>query len=378
MKSVKIGTDSNYNSIYQPEDMNESFNRHCLYTGITGSGKTYGMKSYMYRSVKAGVSVIAIDFAGAFSIEKMEHEFIEKSDCKIDRKNVREEGIGINLFKGHLINSNSGGEREEPSETADRIVDVLDKIYKFGCKQKAKLYQCIVKGLGDNVEKLNTTNEYYSLLDLHNEQPLMDFRLLQYLLKERDDQTANEILDRMESFIDKHIFRGKELQWHEILYGEPSITIIDLSGFSNEIQKLIVEFLLWDLWYFTVSFGDEHKPFVMVLDECQNLNHKHNSPTAKILTEGRKFGWSCQLGTQFLQGQFKVDEIRRIQQAALQFYFKPSLSDINYISKSIGNDASQNKAILENLSKGMCLLHGTVETDTGRIIQNATIKLYIR
>lgn len=41
------------------------------------------------------------------------------------------------------------------------------------------------------------------------------------------------------------------------------------------------------------KFGSKDKPFVVVLDEAQNLSHTIKSPSAAILTEGRKFGWSA-------------------------------------------------------------------------------------
>jgi Bacterial protein of unknown function (DUF853). len=376
MSSIKIGVDRNSKGIYQPENMEKTANKHCLYTGITGSGKTYGIKKHMCESWEAGMSVIAIDISGGLSEEKLEREFKDKLLHSLHRKIVRMEGLGIDIFKRQLVDS-CHNIIEEPTTVADRVVEVLNRIFKLGCKQKAKLYRCIVKGISGNLTQLNEDNEYYCFLNILNNKPIMNFRLLQYLLKEMNDQTSDDMLDKLESMIDKQVFRGKELEWQEIVYGKPTVTIFDLGDYSMEVQKLIVEFILWDLWHFTVLNGSEEKLFVIILDECQNLNHKQNSPIAKILTEGRKFGWSCWLGTQFLQGQFQNDEIRRLQQAALQFCFKPANADIHYISKTFGGNAEINKIILQNLIKGTCLFHGDIATDTGRIIPNTTIKLHI-
>lgn len=47
------------------------------------------------------------------------------------------------------------------------------------------------------------------------------------------------------------------------------------------------------------------------MDEAQNLSHTIKSPSAAILTEGRKFGWSAWFATQSL-GILKSDEIVRL------------------------------------------------------------------
>ena len=92
--------------------------------------------------------------------------------------------------------------------------------------------------------------------------------------------------------------------------------------------------MLWDAWYYTKKYGTKDKPFVVVLDEAQNLSHTIKSPSAAILTEGRKFGWSAWFATQSL-GILKSDEIVRLLQASFKLYFKPTTNEIVKIAKQL-------------------------------------------
>ena len=65
------------------------------------------------------------------------------------------------------------------------------------------------------------------------------------------------------------------------------VTIMQLKGFIPDIQKVLTEFLLWDLYNYTERHGNKNLPVPVLLDEMQNLNHKESSPTTKIL-RGKK------------------------------------------------------------------------------------------
>ena len=127
------------------------------------------------------------------------------------------------------------------------------------------------------------------------------------------------------------------------------------------MQIIVTEFILWDMWYYSLLNGEEKKPFIVVLDEAQNLDFGEKSPSNKILTEGRKFGWSGWFATQFLKGQLKEDEIGRLQQASQRVYFRPPDNEIASMAASIDQDKSHaiewiNK--LKRLNKGECIISG--------------------
>ena len=121
---------------------------------------------------------------------------------------------------------------------------------------------------------------------------------------------------------------------------------------------IITELMLWDAWYYTKKSGNKDKPFVVILDEAQNLSHKINAPSAAILTEGRKFGWSAWFATQSLK-VLADDEVVRLLQAANKLYFKPTDDEIVKMSKQLDPaDGSLWLSSLKNLKKGQCIVAG--------------------
>ena len=133
------------------------------------------------------------------------------------------------------------------------------------------------------------------------------------------------------------------------------------------MQVVITEMLLWDMWYYTKKCGNKDHPFVVVLDEAQNLSHKENSPSAQILTEGRKFGWSAWYATQSLQ-VLTDDEIVRLSQSAFKMYFKPTDEEVTKIAKQL-DPTNSTKWIspLKNLKKGQCIVVGDRNNSVGEL-----------
>ena len=93
------------------------------------------------------------------------------------------------------------------------------------------------------------------------------------------------------------------------------------------MQVIITELMLWDAWYYFKKNGSKNNPFVVVLDEAQNLSMKMGSPAEVILREGRKFGWSSWFATQSLKSLSDV-EVVNLHQAAYSLYFKPTDDEV--------------------------------------------------
>ena len=118
---------------------------------------------------------------------------------------------------------------------------------------------------------------------------------------------------------------------------------------------------MWDAWYALVKAGTPTRPFVVVLDEAQNLSFADGSPAQKILQEGRKYGWSAWFATQFLKGALSTDEISRLQQAAETLYFKPSNEEATWVAQQVAQGATSVSAWVEQIKrmqKGQCIVHG--------------------
>lgn len=139
------------------------------------------------------------------------------------------------------------------------------------------------------------------------------------------------------------------------------------------MQVAITELMLWDAWYYTKKYGSKDKPFVVVLDEAQNLSHTMKSPSAAILTEGRKFGWSAWFATQSLK-VLKDDEVVRLLQSAFKLYFKPTEDEMVKISKQLDTTGETNwLPVIQRLKKGQCIAVGDKMKPNGLVGPTAPV-----
>ncbi|MFK4997006.1 ATP-binding protein [Bacillus sp. N9] len=176
----------------------------------------------------------------------------------------------------------------------------------------------------------------------------MDLEKLRDLLEEDGSNYAKTAFSQIRQLIDRNPFSNENtLNWKDVVESDGEIFIIQLTGFPREVQLIITEFILWDLWNYSVKYGNKDKPMPVVMDEAQNLDHTEKSPSARILTEGRKFGWSAWYATQFLRSQLEADELARLQNSSVKVYFSPPEQELSNIASSFTKD-NQEKKIWEN------------------------------
>ena len=190
----------------------------------------------------------------------------------------------------------------------------------------------------------------------------MTLETLREKLKESDNKSAVTVLSKIEPLVDYEPFLGdSSFSWKDIVQARGQMYVIQLTGYTREIQLILTELILWDIWNYSVKYGNESTPMPLVLDEAQNLSHDENSPSGKILAEGRKFGVSGWYATQFMAGRLTPGEIGNLQQSAQKLYFSPPENSIVEVSKYIDITNEGSKAWAEKLSKltkGYCVTAG--------------------
>lgn len=320
-------------------------NRHIQISGKSGVGKTYFMQCLLLELARNNISSIIFDYTDGFKKSKLEPEFKEYLGDRVQQFHVQLKGFPINPFKKNMKEIDEDLYKEEDNtDVAERIRSVFSAVYKgMGDQQANAIYRATMKGLEKYGSKMN----------------------LQYLRTELEaDGTSNAktVLAKIEPLIDRNPFDTEaEYNWEEHRKHEGIVFVVQLSGFVREVQLIVTEFILWDLWNYNLSHGDKTKPFPVILDEAQNLDHSENSPSAKILTEGRKFGWSGWYATQFMQGQLGKDEIQRLQMASQKVYFAPPEAEVNDIASFLSTDSQKKKewaSKLANIGKGECIVSG--------------------
>lgn len=343
---VLLGKDITGKEYYWEYGNKELNNRHLLINGNSGYGKTYCIQGLLMDLSRQGIPAIIFDYTGGFMPSKLEPLFNETLGNKIIQRIVRKHKIPINPFiRGNIVIDDGFSDPETDNDVAIRIKSDLNNVYKFGDQQQSVIYQAVLDGMrryGEN----------------------MSFVHLCEILSEMDNKYVDSVINKITPFIDMEPFvTGENFNWDDIRSSDGTVYIFQMGGYERENQLLLTELLLRDLWSFAQNCGDKNKPFVVVLDEAQNLRHTAESPSGKILAEGRKFGISGWYATQFMGGQLDKDEIQYLQQAAQKLYFCPPDNGVMDTAKSIDVTSQGSKDWAERLKKlklGECVTCGSM------------------
>ena len=346
-----IGTQKGYNhKVYWEFGHPSLANRHMLIQGKSGQGKTYFIQRMLREMSSQGIPSIIIDYTDGFKKSKLEDAFKESLGDRIDQHIVLINKFPLNPFKRNEIEIDDEIYPENDVSVAGRFKSVLNSVYNFGDQQLNIIYNAVLRGL----------SKYGESMDLS--------RLKEELISE-NSSIANSILNKLSELLDINPFESNEFDWSNILdNSNGKVLIIQLTGLSKDIQKVISELVLWDLWYYKANSGSEDKPFVIVLDEAHNLDFGADSPCSKILTEGRKFGWSGWFATQSVKGSMKSDEIAKLDNAEEKIYFHPT--DVSSIAKDLSKNNEDKKFYekeLSQLNKGYCIVQGTELNSKGEL-----------
>lgn len=356
-----IGTQKGYShKVYWEFGHPSLANRHMLIQGRSGQGKTYFIQRMLKELSNQGIPSIIIDYTDGFKKSKLEDAFKESLGDKIDQHLVLIKKFPLNPFKRNLIELDDELYPENNVSVAGRFKSVVNSVYNFGDQQLNTIYNAVLRGL----------DKYGEDMDLSN---------LKAELMEEDSNTAISVLNKLSELLDINPFESNEFDWSNILdESDGKVLIIQLTGLSKDIQRVISELILWDLWYYKASSGSEDNPFIVVLDEAHNLDFGADSPCSKILLEGRKFGWSGWFATQSIKGSMKVDEIAKLANAEEKIYFHPT--DVSSIAKDLSRDTEDRKRYekeLSQLNKGYCIVQGTTIDSDGKLyhLDPLTVKI---
>lgn len=340
---VLIGTDKLSDKVCWEFGHKQLANRHLLITGTSGQGKTYSIQTMLYELSKSNVSSVIFDYTEGFRLDQLEEDFVNKMGNHINQRVCKFENVPINPFKRQYIEFAGQKFPEKDSDIAARFANIMTHVYKFGDQQSAAIFDAVRIGLSKYKDGMNMK---YFQEELENEK--------------QANKSAQTVISKMQPFFYSIEFEeDSNFDWGDVLYpDESTATIFQLTAIDRDMQVIITELMLWDLWYYSTKNGSKEKPFVVVLDEAQNLSHKDKSPSCKILTEGRKFGWSAWYATQSLQ-VLDDDEVTRLLQSAFKLYFKPTDTEIVKMAKQLDpTDGSTWLNALKVLKKGQCIVVG--------------------
>lgn len=219
-------------------------NRHMLITGKSGNGKTYFIQCALKELVDNGVPAIIIDYTDGFKSYQLEPEFKEYIGDILKQFIVARDKFHLNPFKkGQKELDEDIFIDEDSVDVAERFKSVIGAVYKeLGVQQLNSIYQAVQNGLDRYNGKLN-------LRTFRNE------------LEEDKSSYAQTALSQLNVLLDKNPFEeSKEFQWGDLHKDGGKIFIIQLTGYTKDVQRII-----WDLWNYKTQHGSKNKPFAVIL-----------------------------------------------------------------------------------------------------------------
>jgi DNA phosphorothioation-dependent restriction protein DptH len=333
-------------------------NRHLLIFGSSGMGKTYAIQTILCEFGRQLQNSLIVDYTNGFLPNQLEtatanalkpsQRFVKANKIPLDPFLKQKQDVGGGFF----IENNS-------MDVAKRVTAIFNSVYNMGDQQTSILIDAIYDGVEAGQMKLE------------NLIPILESYLDDGIHKKGTVQT---IISKLKPFVSEHPFTTeKNDSWEGIFEDKEHLChVFQLAGVDKETSRILIEFILWDLYAFACNSSTEKTPKVIVLDEVQNLDQKLEAPLGKILTEGRKFGLCLIAATQTLSNLDK-DQQARLFQAGHKLFFGPNAPEANQYAELVMQVANsgtkeQWKAKLMSLQKGECLSIGPVLNEkTGEI-----------
>lgn len=313
-------------------------NRHIFISGKSGYGKTYFLQCLIYEMSKKQVPTLIIDYSNSFTRKELQKSLVDFLDGNLMYFDVKFDGFPLNPFRILKKEDSFGNLRDESyGDVAERVANIFSSVYpRLGELQQSSLTDVIMDCLDDYAED-------------------MTFKDLKNKLNE-GDTSSKKIAARLNSFTIHNPFKNGEFEWDVLDSRNSKVIVIQLSNFDPNIQKIITEMILWDLWNYKLINGSDKKPFNIVFDEAQMLNFSNNSPAMKILERGRKNGWSAWFATLSPEGISKKSTSNPINQPEELVFFYPVDSYKSIISYFPNNiDKKEWEEILSQLRKSECI-----------------------
>ncbi|NPA22580.1 MAG: ATP-binding protein [Candidatus Micrarchaeota archaeon] len=274
----------------------ELTNPHIVIVGITGSGKSYTIKSFLIRaSIVWEANAIIIDWAGEYK------EWVTQSKGKV-----------IALGKGNYLNLlDLGGMK--PYARIQQIVETLDLLTGVGRfpDQKRLLEWALEKAYLEAGFKLDSTQQFDELGRPLEPPTLKDVVRILEEKKELEVQARSFIAQEIENLIYKlkqftrpgdDFFANKStISLDELI--SSGLVDLDLSGLPNETMRALGALTVIQFIKEKMRTEDFRKTqgkirLFVVIDEAWKISKDENSDIVMIVREGRKYGFSLIVASQ--------------------------------------------------------------------------------
>lgn len=290
---VYVGDDADYgDAIYwNPQDAGAVTNPHLMIMGESGTGKTYAVQCLVAELAQRKVPSILFDYGQSFELQSLDSAF--KKFAGIREHLIGEEGLPINPLQ--IFATDTQG----PKSVATRVSDVFDVAFHLGDIQRKVVIDAILSAFekaGISETKSTWTKDLPTLLALQNVLEEMSTN------KEYSNQkNAQGVAARLMTFFMLTSFRSDsgKWSWDSLLKdSKHKVHVLQFRGLEGKTQRVLVELLLWHLFFYLKSTGLSPLRLYCVLDEAHHLSFREGGPVDSLLREARKFGLGVMFASQ--------------------------------------------------------------------------------
>jgi DNA phosphorothioation-dependent restriction protein DptH len=281
-------TDSRREFFWDPK---HAVNPHMLILGESGFGKTYSMSCLLAELQRANIASLVFDYGQGFSRDSAPEGFSDFV-CPTEIEAARR-GVQINPFEIFPFDLHG------PTTVAQRVAGTLARIYRnLGIQQHAIIREAILdvfKEAGIFAKLPSSWNRGLPTFD--------DVR--SKLIEFSDDPSrvdrkiAKAAASHISSLFIFDLFRddGEPVRWNDLI-APGRVTVFQLRGIDQDLQRVVTEFLLWNLLASFESAGPAPLRCFGILDEAHRLLSGAGTAVDRLLREGRKFGIGTMLASQ--------------------------------------------------------------------------------
>jgi DNA phosphorothioation-dependent restriction protein DptH len=363
-----VGDDLEYEDslFWEPTDAQTVQNPHLMIMGESGSGKTYAAQCLAAELAQRGIPSILFDYGQSFELESLDKSFVKFTNPT--EYLIGEQGLALNpleIFARDI---------QGPNAVATRVSDVFDAVYHLGDIQRKVLIDAILRSfetLGVRPSDRTTwTNSPPTLSTLQG--------ALEDLTTNKEypnTKNATGVVARLTTFFMLNSFRidGSPWSWESFLNDKDRrVHILQFRGLEGKTQRVVVELLLWHLFFYLKSHGQSALRMYCVLDEAHHLSFRDSGPVDSLLREGRKFGLGIILASQqpedFSQAAFSNSASKLVFQTS-----DPVLKVSKYLAAKCSNysEPEQIRDVISVLKQGEAFF---ITKNKGHILRIADLQ----
>ncbi len=279
VSGVYIGVLENNPEVKVYLDIESLISKHLAVLATTGSGKSYTVGVIIEELFEKNIPVVVIDPHGEYVSMKYPNENIKDKDL-MEFFEVEPKGYNIVEYSPDTkVNVDA-----KPLKFEDKNLSPYDIIQMLPTKPTPSQIGLIYSAIKDLKER----KERYDLEDIINEISNMESNAKWNLINMMEVIKSTGLFDKKPTDIKELVKKGQ-------------ITIINLRGVSIDLQQLVVQRIVSEL--FEKRKLGKIPPLFLVIEEAHNyIPEKETTYASKIIrnvaSEGRKFGFGLCVVTQ--------------------------------------------------------------------------------